>query len=69
MPPKIRQLKATLSKAGFRWRPGKGSHTFWAHLSLPPGEEVTLSGNDGEDAKPYQIKDVRNALRKLGKNL
>jgi len=68
MPPKIRQLKAALSKAGFLWRPGKGSHTFWVYPNLP-GEEVTLSGNNGEDTKPYQIKDVRNALRKLGKDL
>ncbi len=34
MPLKIRQLKATLAKVGFRWRPGKGSHTFWAHPNL-----------------------------------
>jgi len=66
MLPEIRQLKAALSKAVFLWCPGKGSHTFWAHPNLP-GEEVTLSGNDGEDARPYQIKDVRNALRKLEK--
>jgi len=68
MPPKIKKLKGALSKAGFRWRPGKGSHTFWAHPNLP-GEEVTISGKDGEDAKPYQIKDVQNALRKLGEKL
>ncbi len=68
MPLKIRKLKAALANAGFRWRPGKGSHTFWAHQDLP-GDEVTISGKDGDDAKPYQIKDVRNALRKLGKSL
>lgn len=68
MPPKIRKLKAALSKAGFRWRPGKGSHTFWAHPNLP-GEEVTLAGKDGDDAKLYQIKDVRDVLRKLGEDL
>ena len=68
MPPKIRQLKATSSKAGFRWRSGKGSHTFGRIPAYRRGKK-SLSGNDGEDAKPYQIKDVRNALRKLGKNL
>jgi predicted RNA binding protein YcfA (HicA-like mRNA interferase family) len=65
MPPKIRQLKAKLSKAGFTKRPAKGSHTYWTHPALP-GTEVTLSGKDGNDAKPYQIKDVENAIRQLG---
>lgn len=68
MPPKIRKLKAALTKAGFQWRPGKGSHTFWAHPDLPE-DEFTISGKDGDDAKPYQIKDVRDALRRLGKDL
>ena len=61
MPPKVRQLKATLSKAGFFTRPGKGSHTVWYH----PGFPVTISGNDGRDAQPYQIKDVQDALQRL----
>lgn len=38
-------------------RPGKGSHTVWEHPLAP--ETLTLSGNDGDDAKPYQEKDVR----------
>lgn len=63
MPRKIRQLKADLRKAGFVERPGKGSHTNWAHPLLPSG--VTLSGHDGDDAKPYQERDVREALQKL----
>jgi predicted RNA binding protein YcfA (HicA-like mRNA interferase family) len=57
MPVKIRKLKSILSKAGFAWRPGKGSHTVWTHPALPE-EEITLAGKDGDDAKPYQIKDV-----------
>ncbi len=65
MPPQIRKLKASLSKAGFSMRPGKGSHTVWKHHSLP-GLEITLSGGDGDDAKPYQLKDVQNALKQLG---
>ncbi len=53
-----------LRKAGFSSRPGKGSHTVWIHPALP-SDELTLSGGDGEDAKPYQEKDVRKILRKL----
>jgi predicted RNA binding protein YcfA (HicA-like mRNA interferase family) len=64
MPPKIRQLKASLTKAGFSWRPGKGSHTVWTHPALPK-LEITLSGKDGNDAKPYQVKDVQDALKQL----
>lgn len=64
MPPKIRQLKASLKKAGFHVRPGKGSHTVWTHPALQT-LEITLAGHDGNDAKPYQIKDVQNALQQL----
>jgi predicted RNA binding protein YcfA (HicA-like mRNA interferase family) len=64
MPLKIRQVKAILKKAGFYFRPGKGSHTVWKHLSLP-GFEITLAGHDGDDAKPYNIKDLRDALKRL----
>lgn len=68
MPLKIRQLKSRLEKAGFIIRSGKGSHTVWHHPDLP-AVTVTLSGKDGNDAKPYQEKDVRNALRQLGENV
>lgn len=67
MPLKIRQLKAKLQKAGFTVRSGKGSHTVWRHPSLP-NLPVILSGNDGKDAKPYQVDDVEDALKKLGRN-
>ncbi len=61
MPKKIRDLKAMLRKAGFRWRPGKGSHTIWEH---PLAEvSVTISGNDGTDAKPYQEKQVVEQIK------
>jgi predicted RNA binding protein YcfA (HicA-like mRNA interferase family) len=66
MPPKIRQLKAGLLKAGFFIRPGKGSHTVWEHPDLP-GIRITLSGHDGDDAQRYQIKQVQDALKKLEK--
>ncbi len=64
MPVKIRELKAKLSRAGFLWRPGKGSHTVWKHPALP-GERVTISGQNGDDAKPYLIQEVEDTLRKL----
>ena len=63
MPPKIRELKAALRHAGFAERPGKGSHTVWSH-PLVAGR-ITLSGSDGEDAKRYQERDVRDALAKV----
>lgn len=63
MPKKIRELKRLLLKAGFTWESGKGSHTKWSHPLLPG--KLTLSGNDGADAKPYQERDVFNALDQL----
>ena len=64
VPRKIRELKADLQKAGFRLRPGKGSHTVWKHPLLP-NERVSLAGNDGDDAERYQEREVRIALEKL----
>lgn len=63
MPKKIRELKSLLLQAGFTNRPGKGSHTNWYHTLLPG--RVTISGKDGNDAKPYQEKDVNNAIKKI----
>jgi predicted RNA binding protein YcfA (HicA-like mRNA interferase family) len=68
VPPKIRQLKAALSRAGFYSRSAKGSHTVWRHPAFP-ALRVSLSGKDGEDAQKYQIEDVRDALRKVEKEL
>jgi predicted RNA binding protein YcfA (HicA-like mRNA interferase family) len=63
MPKKIRELKSMLKKAGFSYRPGKGSHTVWSHPLLE--YSLTLSGKDGADANRYQEKDVENALKDL----
>lgn len=63
MPKKIRELKKLLLKAGFTYRPGKGSHTVWEHPLLP--QKITLSGNDGNDAQRYQEKRVMEDLNKL----
>ncbi len=60
MPKKIRELKALLRKAGFTSRPGKGSHTVWPHPQAP--QTVTLSG---DDARPYQEKEVQDAIKQV----
>ncbi|GHO66407.1 hypothetical protein KSC_052990 [Ktedonobacter sp. SOSP1-52] len=67
MPPKVRELKADLKKAGFLIRPGKGSHTKWIHSQFPT-IFVNLSGNDGDDAKQYQVNDVQDALREVSEH-
>jgi len=59
MPRKVRQLIAYLERAGFVNRGGKGSHRNFTH---PSGLRVTVSGRAGDDAKPYQERDVRRAL-------
>jgi predicted RNA binding protein YcfA (HicA-like mRNA interferase family) len=64
MPPKVRQLKAQLKKAGFSSRTGKGSHTVWEHPILPR-VRVTMAGKDGDDAKQYLVEEVQSALDQL----
>ena len=64
MPRKIRQLKADLRKAGAYLASQKGSHTKWKHL-LVPVSTLILSGHDGDDAKPYQERAVRDLLREI----
>lgn len=59
MPRKIRELILELTKAGFVLKPGKGSHRKLTH---PNGPVVIISGSPGDDAKPYQEKDLRKAL-------
>lgn len=59
MPRKIRQLIGDLERVGFVNRGGKGSHRNFAHER---GIRLTLSGNPGHDAKPYQERDVRRAI-------
>ena len=63
MPPKIRELKSRLMAAGFMMRSGKGSHTVWTHAKSP--RVVSLSGQDGDDAKPYQEKQVAQAINQI----
>jgi predicted RNA binding protein YcfA (HicA-like mRNA interferase family) len=62
MPRKLRQLIADLEKAGFVNRGGKGSHRKFTHAR---GVNVIISGGSGDDAKHYQEKDVRQALKEI----
>jgi predicted RNA binding protein YcfA (HicA-like mRNA interferase family) len=64
MPRKIRQLKADLRKAGAYQVSQEGSHTKWKH-PLVSSSTLILSGHDGDDAKPYQEKAVRDLLREI----
>ncbi len=64
MPVKVRQLKASLRKAGANQVSQEGSHTKWKH-PLIPSTIVVLSGHDGDDAKPYQEKDVKVLLKQI----
>jgi len=61
MPRKIRQLKADLRKSGAYLASQEGSHTKWKHPAVPK-IIVILAGHDGDDAKPYQEKVVREFL-------
>lgn len=62
MPRKIRELVEDLKDAGFDEIPGggKGSHRKFTHTKYAGA--VTLSGKSGDDAKPYQEKQVRRAI-------
>ena len=66
MPRKIRQLVADLEQAGFVLVPGgKGSHRKFKHPKLTGS--LILSDQNGDDAKHYQEKQVRNAIREASK--
>ena len=59
MPPKIRELVRDLERAGFLNRGGRGSHRNYEH---PKGMRVTISGQLGDDAKPYQQREVKKVI-------
>jgi predicted RNA binding protein YcfA (HicA-like mRNA interferase family) len=63
----IRQLMKDLTEAGFYeiQGGGKGSHRKFMHARYPGA--VTLSGRLGDDAKPYQEKQVQRALEEVQK--
>ena len=64
MPKKIRELIRELKMAGFVDRGGKGNHHNFIHSS---GVVVTLSGHPGDDAKPYQIKIMKEKIEETRK--
>jgi predicted RNA binding protein YcfA (HicA-like mRNA interferase family) len=59
MPRKLRELIRDLEQAGFVNIGGKGSHRNFEH---PRGVRTTLSGKSGDDAKPYQEREVKKAI-------
>ena len=63
MPPKIRELIQDLESADFLNRGGKVSHRNFRH---PKGVNITISGASGQDAKRYQIRDVKRAMELIG---
>jgi predicted RNA binding protein YcfA (HicA-like mRNA interferase family) len=63
MPKKIRELKSLLLKAGFSYKPAKGSHSKWVHPKLP--KAIIIAGKDGDDAKAYLEKQVNEVLEQL----
>jgi len=60
MPRKIRDLIKDLEDAGFVDRGGKGSHRNFVHSKVT--KPITISGNLGDDARPYQEKAVKLAI-------
>lgn len=64
MPRKIREIVRDLERAGFSDRGGKGSHRNFKH---PSGARITISGNTGDDAKPYQERALRKAIEEASR--
>lgn len=66
MPRKIRQIIKDYRKGGFEIHVegGKGSHRKIIH-TVHRSVTVILSGQDGDDAKFYQERDLREALQKV----
>jgi predicted RNA binding protein YcfA (HicA-like mRNA interferase family) len=61
MPRKIRELIRDLERAGFENQGGKGSHRKFVHPKV--AKSVVISGNEGNDAQPYQEKAVKRAIK------
>jgi predicted RNA binding protein YcfA (HicA-like mRNA interferase family) len=63
VPRKKREIRADYRAHGFVQLPrrGKGSHTVFKHPLV--ATVYTVAGADGDDAKPYDEKDVREAIQ------
>jgi predicted RNA binding protein YcfA (HicA-like mRNA interferase family) len=62
MPRKIRHLIKDLEKAGFVNRGGNGSHRNFLHKK---GVALTILGQLGDDAKPYQEKLLKQKIEEV----
>jgi len=65
VPPKIKQLIKHLEGASFVNRGGKGSHRNFVHPKV--AKPITISGKLGDDALPYQERDVKKAIEESKK--
>lgn len=65
MPRKIKDLIIDLERAGFIDRRGKGSHRNFTHPKV--NKPITISGKKGDDAKHYQEKAVKLAIKEIKK--
>ena len=65
MPPKVRELVADLERHGFVEikGAGRGSHRKFLHPRFQGA--VTVSGRSGDDAKPYQQRQIRRAIEEV----
>ncbi len=65
MPRKVRELIRDLNAVGFYEIPGggKGAHRKFTHARYAGA--VTISGHAGDDAKPYQEKQVKYAIEQV----
>ncbi len=61
MPRKIRELIRELEQADFVDRGGKGSHRNFVHPKV--AKPITISGKMNEDAKLYQERAVKRAIK------
>ena len=62
MPRKKREIRAEYRAHGFVQLPrrGKGSHTVFQHPLV--AATYTVAGGDGDDARPYDEKNLREAI-------
>jgi predicted RNA binding protein YcfA (HicA-like mRNA interferase family) len=60
VPPKVRELIASLENAGFVNRGGKGSHRNFVHPNVM--KPITVPGKHGDDAKLYLVRAVQRAI-------
>jgi predicted RNA binding protein YcfA (HicA-like mRNA interferase family) len=65
VPPKIKQLIKHLERTGFVNRGGKGSHRNFVHPKV--AKPITISGKLGDDALPYQERDVKKTIEESKK--